>query len=383
MTIPTYRMLYLPAMLLVAASALPAQGLIAGRALLSASTRPLGCVDATLRRIDGTVVASTFTREDGTFEFVAPAAGRYDVAFRTLGMAEAVAPLDSLHPASEVDREFSVPLVAVDSLVERVDAAQRDVRFARRAGLIGAPRYPVGEREGGREGGVVAAIVVTPEGRVDEAMTSILYASAEPFEGSVREAFGRMRFEPAQFDGQARCSLVILPYIFEFSASDAPRSNSFVVGEPVAAPSGAGQALPAEGRGPCPPAPVATDGTAPIYLPCQVDREAREARSNARLNWDPAGDIQSSSCFRVELRFVVGSDGVPEPGTLSLVSTNNPSFGRAFMAMVPDLRFSPARLKDGRPVRQVLTYRESVGVVTRSGNGSRAGSATPSRRTRC
>ena len=56
------------ASLVALAPDLPAQGLISGRALLANSTRPLACVDAALRRTDGTLIATTFTREDGTFE---------------------------------------------------------------------------------------------------------------------------------------------------------------------------------------------------------------------------------------------------------------------------------------------------------------------------
>lgn len=118
----------------------------------------------------------------------------------------------------------------------------------------------------------------------------------------MREAFGPMRFEPAQLGGQSRCSLLVT-------------------------------ALPTEQRGICPPFPVATDDTPPVHLPCQVDREARKARSKAVLNWEPApGEVQPTSCFRVEIRFVVDALGVPEPGTVSLTSMNNGGIGAAFAA---------------------------------------------------
>ncbi len=354
----------LSALLLSTAPSISAQGVISGRALLQNSTRPLACADATLRRSDGTVVARTFIREDGTFEYASPAPGRYVVAFSTLGMVEAVAELDSLHPGSDVDRTFTVPLIPVDSLVERVSAARGDKRYAQLASSSATPRYPAAERTGGREGGVVAAVVVSADGRVDTVLTSILYASAEPFEASVRESFAQMRFEPAEVEGQARCSLLVLPYIFDLAANAAP--------------------LPVEQRGPCPPLPVPSDGTLPVYLVCQVDRPAREIRSTAVLRWDPSAEAQSNSCFRAEIRFVVDTLGVPELATLSLVSTNNRGYGRAVIAMAPDLRYSPARL-DGRPVRQILTHRESDGLVrvTTVDGGSRAGSATPTRATRC
>lgn len=372
------------AMALALAPELAAQGLITGRAVLPNSARPLACADAALRRTDGTVVARTFTREDGTFEFAAPAAGRYVVAFSTLGMTEAVAPLDSLHPTADVDRTFAVPLIAVDSLVERVDALRSDRRYAQLASNSFTPRYPVTERDNGVEGGIVAAIVVKADGRVDASQSSFLYASAAPFEAAVREAFSYMLFEPAQFDGQPRCSLLVTPYIFELAASGSKRSSSYVLGDiGLLAPNVVTTSVPVEQRGICPPLPAEADGAPPIYLPCQVDREAREARSKAVLNWEPApGEVQPNSCFRVEIRFVVDATGVPEPGTVSLTSTNNGGFGAAFVALVPDLRYTPAQL-NGRPVRQVVTFKESVGVRTVINSGIGVGSSTPSRRTRC
>lgn len=364
------------------APALPAQGLVSGRALLPNSSRPLMCTDATLRRTDGTVVARTFTREDGTFEFVAPAAGRYVVAFSTLGMIEAVAPLDSLHPGSDVDRVFTVPLDAVDSLVERVEAERSNARYAQPVGNTGLPRYPDSERANRRSGGVVAAIVVRADGRVDSAMTSILFASAEPFETAVRAALGQMRFTAALVDGQPRCSLLVQPFIFEVAPAGSSGSQSRA-GDVPSLPPKVVTPVPAERRGVCPPLPEKTDESPPVYLPCQVDREAREARSNAKLNWVPAaGEITSTACFRAEVRFVVDALGYPEPGTAALVSTNNRGFGTAVMALVPDLRYQPARLK-GRPVRQVVTLRESVGVVSSSNTGVGIGTSTPSRMTRC
>jgi len=362
---------------------LPSQGLISGRALLPNSTRPLACVDAALRRADGTVVARTFVREDGTFEFAAPAAGRYVVAFSTLGMSEAVASLDSLLPTSDVDRTFAVPLAPVDSLVERVDALRADARFARLASNNIAPRYPAAERSAGLEGGVVAALVVRADGMVDPTLSSILYASAAPFEAAVRDAFVQMRYEPASVGGQFRCSLLVVPFIFELSGGATARSPSYVTGQVATLLPSVVTSPPGGERGVCPPRPAPNDSVPPVYLACHVDREAREARSNAVLNWEPAGgELRPGACFRVEVRFIVDAQGIPEPGTAALISTNNAGFGNAFLALVPDLRYQPARL-NGRPVRQVVTFRESIGAVTVDNRGLGVGSATPTRRARC
>ncbi len=369
---------------LAAPAELSAQGIVSGRALLPNSTRPLACVDAALRRNDGTVVARTFTREDGTFEFTAPAAGRYVIAFSTLGMHEAIASLDSLHPGSDLDRTFAVPISAVDSLLERVDRERGDLRFAQPASNGVVPRYPATELVESREGAVVTALVVRADGRIDPELSSFLYASAPPFEASVREAFAAMRYQPAQVDGQPRCSMLVLPYLFKLSTSGEKASASTVIGEVGALTPSVTTATPMPVQnGPCPPLPDDPEGMPAVYLPCQLDREAREVRSNASLDWEPAaGEIRPGACFRVELRFIVDSAGVPERGTIALVSTNNNSFGAAFAAMVPDLRFQPGRLK-GRPVRQVVTYKESIGVRVTVDSGIGVGETTPSRRARC
>jgi hypothetical protein len=177
--------------------------------------------------------------------------------------------------------------------------------------------------------------------------------------------------------------LLVLPYIFELAPKGARRSSSYVLADVGVLPPTVVVPLPAERRGPGPPLPAASDSAPPIYLTCQVDRDAREVRGPGVLNWEPqAGEVTPTSCFRVELRFVVDARGVPEPGTITLVSTNNTGFGAAFLALAPDLRFSPAQLK-GRPVRQVMTYRESVGVRTSIVSNMGIGSSTPSRTTRC
>ncbi|MFN0098536.1 MAG: TonB family protein [Gemmatimonadaceae bacterium] len=298
-------------------------------------------------------------------------------------MSEAVAGLDSLHPGSDIDRTFAVPLAPLDSLVDRVEAARRDARYAQAAKNSAGPRYPDAERRTGIEGGVVSAIIVNADGRVDPATSSILYASAAGFETSVRDAFSTLRFEPARIDGQARCSLLVLPFIFALSHNGTERRSSYVLGEIGAPPSNVVSALPSGKRGVCPPVGPSSDGGAPIYLPCQIDHDAKEARSNAVLNWEPAaGEITPTSCFRAEVRFIVDANGVPEPGTAALISTNNPGFGTAVLALVPDLRFSPGRLK-GRPVRQMVTHKETIGVVTTINSDMGHGSSTPSRRTRC
>lgn len=57
------------------------------------------------------------------------------------------------------------------------------------------------------------------------------------------------------------------------------------------------------------------------------------------LNWEPApGEVQPTSCFRVEIRFVVDALGVPEPGTVSLTSMNSEGIGGDIGSSTPSRR---------------------------------------------
>jgi len=119
----------------------------------------------------------------------------------------------------------------------------------------------------------------------------------------------------------------------------------------------------------------------PIYHACHVDRVARERGDGPDINWSPgAGETRNGACFRAEFEFVVDTLGVPELGTVRVVSSSNMSFTQAVQASLPAVRYTPARLGE-RPVRQMVTYRRSVGllVTVQPMGSSRAPSARPPR----
>ncbi|MBL8998788.1 MAG: hypothetical protein JNL44_15855 [Gemmatimonadetes bacterium] len=120
---------------------------------------------------------------------------------------------------------------------------------------------------------------------------------------------------------------------------------------------------------------------APIYQACHVDRAARETGVRPEINWSPGGgEARNGACFRAEFRFVVDTLGVPELGTVQVVSSSNAGFTQAVREGIRQLRYAPARLA-GRPVRQVVTYRESEGllVTTRPLGSSGAPAERPPR----
>jgi hypothetical protein len=56
---------------------------------------------------------------------------------------------------------------------------------------------------------------------------------------------------------------------------------------------------------------------------------------------------------RVEVQFVVGLDGKPEPGTIETVNSTSPELAKLAPGLVTGCRFNPARFK-GRPVRSLI-----------------------------
>lgn len=78
-------------------------------------------------------------------------------------------------------------------------------------------------------------------------------------------------------------------------------------------------------------------------------------------------DFQSSAsengCLSAEVEFVVDAAGVPEFGSQRVVRATTRAFGEAVLAMVPRLKYEPARLA-GAPVRQIVTEQRSAMLAT-------------------
>jgi hypothetical protein len=112
---------------------------------------------------------------------------------------------------------------------------------------------------------------------------------------------------------------------------------------------------------------------APVYRDCAVDTPAKAII--APLNFSPATGVRTApgvTCYRAEVRFVVGVDGRPEAGTVQLVRTNLSSLGHSLLQSVPGWQYAPA-VRDGVPVRQIVQESRAVAsvvTVTTSGSGS-------------
>lgn len=116
----------------------------------------------------------------------------------------------------------------------------------------------------------------------------------------------------------------------------------------------------------------------PLYRPCAVTVAARRIASDMRPEFFPAS--RDRSCFSAVIEFAVDTLGRPEVRTAKLIKASDPSYGAAALAIVPGLRFVPARLGD-RPVRQIYELREMLLIrrgdgLERQGRASVASSGT-------
>lgn len=123
-------------------------------------------------------------------------------------------------------------------------------------------------------------------------------------------------------------------------------------------------------------------GSAPVYLACQVDREAKPRGIAPRPDWTPSqGEVRDGACFRAEFQFVVDTVGMPEVATIHDGSATSANFQQAVRDAIPRLRYSPA-MRDGMPVRQLVSYKQLVGIRAMS-SSSPSGRPTTSRPPRC
>lgn len=116
---------------------------------------------------------------------------------------------------------------------------------------------------------------------------------------------------------------------------------------------------------------------APVYRDCAVTTQSRVIPNNVRPDYMPQAPFKE--CYSAELEFVVDVTGAAEQRTAKVAHTNDPAYAESVMALLPRLRFEPGTL-DGVPVRQIMTYKQTMGVrrvVVSSNSG--ATSAPPSR----
>jgi hypothetical protein len=104
-----------------------------------------------------------------------------------------------------------------------------------------------------------------------------------------------------------------------------------------------------------------------------VSVKARPIANDVRPDFRPTG--RDRGCFSAIIQVAVDTVGFPESRTLRVVRATDPGFAAAVIAIVPAMRFEPARLGERR-VRQLFELREVMLIrngrsVFGSGTGPR------------
>ncbi len=103
----------------------------------------------------------------------------------------------------------------------------------------------------------------------------------------------------------------------------------------------------------------------PLYRACAVSVKARPIANDVRPLFQATG--RDRSCFSAVVQVAVDTAGFPEGRTARVVRASDPSFAAAVLAIVPAMRFEPARLGERR-VRQLFELRE-VMVIRQGRSG--------------
>jgi hypothetical protein len=97
---------------------------------------------------------------------------------------------------------------------------------------------------------------------------------------------------------------------------------------------------------------------AALYPACAVEQRAEPLSPEmARVNYHLSPGREA--CLTARVMFVVGADGIPEPGSGRVVSTNDFGFAQAVLNSMAGWRYRPATIR-GLPVRQVVTEARTV-----------------------
>jgi hypothetical protein len=110
----------------------------------------------------------------------------------------------------------------------------------------------------------------------------------------------------------------------------------------------------------------------PLYRACAVTVTARRTANDVKPEYWPTG--RDRNCFAALVEVAIDTLGRPEPRTARLVRASDPGYAAAVLAIVPSLRFEPARMADRRvrqiyELREVLYIRRGAGVA--GGGGQR------------
>ncbi len=199
-----------------AAGSLYAQGTIAGIALDETTGGALPCIDVSLVRNDGEVVARTRTLGDGAFMMPAPPSGVYRIKFRMFGAYTLESPYDTLTP--DADRETIHKLgfrIATSESSEWGYSSSDGDRPPRPIDREARPQYPYLASQNRRDGEVFMRYLVNADGTVREQFTQSVADSHATFERTVRKFIHSTAFEPGHRNQQPVGDLVLQRFSFK------------------------------------------------------------------------------------------------------------------------------------------------------------------------
>ena len=211
------------AMLCLTAPAVVAGQVISGRVVIDPARTPAAHAVVVLVGDSSRIVGRTRTDSGGVFIVDAPKPGRFWLAFFSGAGSSASVPIQ-LDSAAYVEREFLMP--PVPAATGEIFLAGEVTRQAMAKPRNRLPTMPHSGTQGIR-GLVRVAFVVSDRGEPETKTLQVIGATGPAVASAVRDGLGRLRYFPAERDGQAVRQLVELT--FDFGCHDDPPTGDIVI----------------------------------------------------------------------------------------------------------------------------------------------------------
>ncbi len=99
---------------------------------------------------------------------------------------------------------------------------------------------------------------------------------------------------------------------------------------------------------------------APVYRECAVTTKARLLTTDVHPDFSPP---RGSTCFSVEVEFVVTRTGTVDASSVRVLKSNSQQFTDALLTMLARVKYEPAT-RDGVPVSQITGLKQTAQLMT-------------------